>query len=452
MRSRLGRLFGVLRASYWFVPTLMTFGSALLALFMIRVDENLDLETFRQLGFVYYNEPDGARALVSTVAGSMITVAGTTFSITLAVLSLTSGQFGPRLLNNFMRDTGNQIVLGTFVSTYVYCLLVLRTIHGDGTFTGEAFVPHLSVILAIVFALSSLGVFIYFIHHTASSIQASNITDRITADLERMIRKLYADPDDAPDPTTPRPQALDPQKLDPQAARAVSLKGQRSAYLQTVDEDGLRRFAEAHSVTLKSLYLPGTFVLEAQPVALVWPDDTLDQDERGELSAYFTLGSNRTPAHDLDFLFDQLSEMALRALSPGVNDPVTAMRCADRIVQGLYLMVTRRPPPSYHYDDEGRLRLIVPQIGLENLVADTLGELRRFSADNMLVSLHLLDLIGTLLVGTDHSELRRALLNEATLIREGSKKVLLDADFARLESRYREVINASGPAFVRPAR
>ena len=448
MHKWFSKTFDSLRASYWFVPSLMTFGAVFLALVMIRFDQSSNFETLGSLGFIYYNQPDGARALVSTVASSMITVAGTTFSITLAVLSLTSGQFGPRLLSTFMRDLGNQVVLGTFVSTYVYCLLILRTIHADSD-SIAAFVPHLSIILAIILALVNVGVFIYFIHHTAESIQASTITARIAGDLEGMIRRLYpeATPEDEAAPLT-----LTPKELDPHTAQAVALTQSESGYLQNLDEDGLLSFATEHNVTVQCLQIVGTFVLEGQPVALVWPKDALDDEACSNLSNYFTLGPRRTPAHDLDFLFDQLSEMALRALSPGVNDAVTAMRCADRIAQGLLLMVSRRPPTSHRFDEKGSVRLILPQIDLGNLVEDTLGEFRRFSADNMLVSMHLLDTIGTLLVSTDNADLRRALLSEAALIREGTKKVLLEADFARLNRRYEEVVNATGPVFLRPAR
>ncbi len=448
MRKWFSRTFDSLRASYWFVPSLMTFGAIVLALVMVRIDQNLSFEALRSLGFIYFNQPDGARALVSTVASAMITVAGTTFSITLAVLSLTSGQFGPRLLANFMRDLGNQIVLGTFVATYVYCLLVLRTIHSDND-TIAAFVPNLSIILAILLALVNVGVFIYFIHHTAESIQASTITARIAGDLEAMIKRLYPA---APPEAEAAPPTLTPRELDPHTAQAVGIVRHRSGYLQNMDEDGLLNFATEHNVTVQCLLIVGTFVLSDQPVALVWPKDALDDEQCDDISNYFTLGPRRTPAHDLDFLFDQLSEMALRALSPGVNDAVTAMRCADRIAQGLLLLVSRRPPASHRFDEEGGMRLILPQLDLGNLVEDTLGEFRRFSADNMLVSMHLLDTIGTLLVSTDNTDLRRSLLSEAALIREGTKKVLLEADFARLERRYEEVVNASGPVFLRPAR
>lgn len=167
MRSRLTSLIESLSTSYWFIPSLMAAFSAFLALFAIYLDQSGYTAFLSNSSLISFNEPSGTRSLVSTIASSMITVAGTVFSITLAVLQLISSQFGPRLLNNFMRDWGNQLVLGTFVSIYIYCLLVIRAIREEGEFS-TFFVPHLSVFLALFFALASLGVFIFFIHHTAS--------------------------------------------------------------------------------------------------------------------------------------------------------------------------------------------------------------------------------------------------------------------------------------------
>jgi uncharacterized membrane protein len=428
MRKRLGNLFGALRSSYWFVPTLMTLFSAVLAVVMIRLDQGLQLEAFRNLGFVYFNQPDGARALVSTVASSMITVAGTTFSITLAVLSLTSGQFGPRLLSTFMRDLGNQIVLGTFVSTYVYCLLVLRTIHSDGDTIGEAFVPHLSVLLVILFALSSLGVFIYFIHHTASSIQASTITMRIAHDLEGLILKLYPERG-AGDVPLPLPEG-----------KGTLVYGRRAGYLQNIDEGALLNAAEKHGVVLEVLPALGTFLLPGGPLLRVF-GDVGELDLEG-LERHLTLGARRNAARDIDFLFSQLTEMALRALSPSTNDAVTAMRCSDRVAQGLLLLEGRAL--SGQRGRRGALRLLLPELEPAAIVRYAFGETRRFSADNMLYSKHLLATIGKLLPLVQSQGLRQALLDEANLLLTGAKEVLLPDDFEQLEVCYRESLSRAG--------
>jgi len=423
VRKHLSTLFGVLRSSYWFIPTLMTLLSAVLAVFMIRLDQGLQLEAFRSLGFVYFNQPDGARALVSTVASSMITVAGTTFSITLAVLSLTSGQFGPRLLNTFMRDLGNQIVLGTFVSTYVYCLLVLRTIHSGGDAVGEAFVPHLSVLLVILFALSSLGVFIYFIHHTASSIQASTITARIARDLEKLIAKL---------PERGEAHTLLPL---PEGEGTLVVAG-KAGYLQNLDDEALLDDAEKHGLVLEVLPAFGTFLLPGQALLRVFGE--AEGFDVGRLVRHFTLGAHRNSGRDVDFLFSQLTEMALRALSPSTNDAVTAMRCTDRVAQGILLLEGR--DLSGQRCRGGALRLLLPEPEPAALAHFSFGETRRFSADNMLYSRHLLATLGKLLALTDDRALRGALLEEADLLLEGAEAVLLPDDFKQLEACYREAL------------
>lgn len=158
-----------IRSSFWFVPTLMAAASAVLAMCNIYLDHTLP-ESWRGNGWIYSGGAEGARAVLSVIASSMITVAGVVFSITIVALTLASSQFGPRLLRTFMRDTANQVVLGTFIATFLYCLLVLRTIRG---LDEREFVPHLSVTVGVLLGVASLGVLIYFIHHVSVSIQAS---------------------------------------------------------------------------------------------------------------------------------------------------------------------------------------------------------------------------------------------------------------------------------------
>lgn len=441
MRTKTASYLDALGSSYWFLPALMTLAAVALSFLAVRADQQGEFAWFRNLGFVFLNQPDGARSLLSTVAGALIGVAGTTFSITLAVLTLTSSQFGPRLLNTFMRDRGNQFVLGTFVATSLYCLLVLRTVRDASETVGPAFVPHLAVTVAVLLTVLSLAVFIYFIHHTANSIQVATILARIADDLEKLIEKLY--------PETAAHEKTLPEKDAPslpEVLEATPLKAVQSGYLQAVDERGLLAFAEKHDVLVKSLHLPGTFVIEGRPVAYLWADEGLEERAAARLRTNFTFGSRRTPVQDLSFVFEQLTEVALRALSPGINDPITAMRCVDRIGQGLSRLATRKQPSAFRFGEAGALRLVLPEVDVEALVADTLGAIRRFSGDNLLVALHLLDTSRVLLETTRHDALERALRREAQLVCETAKPVLIEADYRRLEARYQEVIKGSHTA------
>ena len=239
-----------------------------LAQFMVWIDTGEDKLTWlRNLNFIYLNQPDAARTLLSAIASSMIGVAGVTFSITMVVLSLTSGQYGPRLLGNFMRDRGNQIVLGVFIGNFIYCLLVLRTVRSaDESGAVTSFVPHLAVTFSVLLAAFGLGVFIYFIHHTAESIQASSIITNIADKLEGLIKKLYPDEqlshqrglsDEAQSVASSVPDNFDDE--------AHSVRMKRSAYLQTVGTQDLVAAAKEHNVILKVTHRPGTFFTRAPP-------------------------------------------------------------------------------------------------------------------------------------------------------------------------------------------
>jgi uncharacterized membrane protein len=186
--ARLLSLWERVRSSYWFVPSLMLLASIGLAFLMLVIDDHVDSERLRETAWFHRHETSGARELLSTIAGSMITVAGVTFSITIVALTLASSQYGPRLMRSFMRDPGNQIVLGTFIATFMYCLLVLRTIRDA---EDDRFIPYLAITVAILLAVLSLGVLIYFIHHTAASIQVANLVARVGESLEKGIDKLY---------------------------------------------------------------------------------------------------------------------------------------------------------------------------------------------------------------------------------------------------------------------
>ena len=441
MHVRLLSLWESLRASYWFVPSLMTASAVLLSVVMIMLDTSLDAHWVDSLGWIYLNQPDGARALLSTVAGSMITVAGVTFSITMVVLSLTSQQFGPRLLRNFMRDTGNQMVLGTFVATFIYCLLILRTVHGEDDST---FVPHLAVALAVLLAILGVGVFIYFIHHTAESIQISNIVAGIDRNLQATILRLYPDRKLFPEMIGRAPQresseAAPPDMPSQKGARVGALN---SGYFQAVNEQKLMQLAKEQQVFLHLTLLPGSFVMTGGELLRVWPEERCDEAFMHALREQFHLGPHRTQRQDVDFLFDQLTEVALRALSPGINDHFTALQCIDRIGDGLNLLASRELPSKYRHDDEGTLRVVVESIDLATLVEHTFGPIRRYGCESLLVGEHMLKTIRAILEIHHDPTLRAALLEQARLIEQDGSQKLNEEDRRILARAYDEAVTS----------
>ena len=253
---RLLAIWDRLHTSFWFLPTLMTIAAIGLSFALVAIDGMVKDEVYRQISWVYLFGPEGARAILSAIASSMITVAGLTFSITMLTLQLASSQFGPRLLRNFMSDRGNQIVLGTFISTFVYCLLVLRTIKGV---EGSSFVPHVSVAIGVVLALASLAVLIYFIHHTAHSIRIELVLARLAEETHEAIDRLY--PEKLGNDAAPAQEG--PDAFPPDGTTACTLLADRSGYVQFVDAETLMSLAGEHDLVVRVGVLPGTFVTPA---------------------------------------------------------------------------------------------------------------------------------------------------------------------------------------------
>ncbi|HMO85347.1 MAG TPA: DUF2254 domain-containing protein, partial [Lacipirellulaceae bacterium] len=241
MRLWLSNRWGRLRDSFWFLPAIMVIGAIGLSFVTIRVDQaSEDQSWIAALGWTFSRGPDGARALLSTVAGSMITIASVTFSITIVALQLASTQFGPRLLRNYMRDRGNQVAIGAFVATFTYCILVLRTVNGTDA---ESFVPHLSVIVALLLSLTSLGILIYFVHHAAESIQAENVIGDVSRELHLAIDRLYPERlgEQAPAQT---PASHIAGRREWYRGDSYAIPSPVSDYLQSIDVDRLLNLAQ----------------------------------------------------------------------------------------------------------------------------------------------------------------------------------------------------------------
>ena len=321
-----------LRESYWGVPSVMAALSIGLAFATVAVDRAIQDRWVREAEWLYTGGPEGARAVLATVAGSMITVAGVAFSVLIVALSLASSQFGPRLLRTFMRDRGHQLVLGTFTATFLYCLLVLRTVRD---LDDREFVPNMSVTVAVLLAVCSLGVLIYFIHHAAVSIQASHVIAEVGGELHACIDRLF--PEELGQETRgaePEEDAV-PASFE-REARPVAAAG--DGYVQAVENDQLLKLAAEHDLLVRLARRPGHFVVKGSSLAHVWPGERLNEALAGRLRATFQLGPRPTPTQDVEFAVEQLVEVAVRALSAGVNDPFTATTCVDRLGAALWAL------------------------------------------------------------------------------------------------------------------
>lgn len=435
---KLSKLWDSLHSSYWFIPTLMAVGSIVLSIAMLNLDRAGNVPSW---GWIYTGGTDGARSLLSSVASSMVSVVATAFSITIVALQLASSNFGPRLLRNFMQDTGNQIVLGTFISTFIYCLLVLRTIHSEGA-EYEEFVPQLSVTVGTGLAIVSIGVLIYFIHHASTIIQASHVITQVSGDLDKTIDKLFPEKLGEDKANQPRQVAEIPANFD---AEASPIKATRDGYLQAIDDDELMKIARHYDLLIRLKTRPGKFIVKGSDLAMVLPGERVNQNLKQQINDAFVLGKERTEYQDVEFPIEQLVEIALRAISPGINDPFTAIRCIDRLGAGLSRLAQRDFPSSYRYDNDHNLRVIALGVTFEELVDSAFNQIRQYSKSDVAVTIRLLEAIACIAAFTRNSKQREALRRHGEMILNSSREqISQEQDQKDVQERYHRVIKALG--------
>jgi uncharacterized membrane protein len=430
-------IWAYLRATYWFLPAVLTLASIVLALVLIALDR-AGWDGGSLPGWVFGGGADGARALLSAVAGSTITVVSVTFSVTIVALTVSSQHFGPRLLNSFMRDTSAQAVLGIFISTFAYCLVVLRVVQGEGE-DYERFVPHLAVTGALALTLVSVAALIYYVHHVAASLQVSAIARGVTLDLERAIDRLY--PDQVGEDVK-RAAAIPPVPDD-----AVAIHAIRSGYLQHTEPEAIVKLAAATDAVVWLDVRPGDFVTEGLPVARVHPRPArLDEFER-ELNAALVLGLDRTSEQDAGFPVQQLVEVSLHALSSGINEPFTAITCIDRLGQGLVRLAGRRLPSTVRADADGRPRIVAPGHTFAGLLGAAINPIRAHAAASPEVGLRLLVLLARLSECARRPDDGDAIRRHAELVRHAMARWIDDGEYgARIEALYQRCVRrtASG--------
>lgn len=424
MKTRMIKFWERLRSSFWFLPTLMVFAAVLLSILVVHFNTAICEWLESAFGLTFSGGAAGASEVMSTIAGSMITVAGVVFSMTLVALSLASSQLGPRMLGNFMRDTTTQVVLGTFVATFLYCLLVLRTIRRAEELT---FVPHAAVALGVVLAVLGIGLLIYFIHHVALSIQADEMVARIGRQLVDRIEMEYKTQRSAKDPD----QRHEPpeQELLLAIDRDTSRIGSDSdGYIQYIDRAALLEIAVREDIVLRLELAPGHYVVAGHPIVTISPGGRLDDELRERINDTFAIGNQRSPRQDIEFVIDQLVEIALRALSPGVNDSYTAIRCLDRLGSGLCRLAERAKPNRYSYDSESRLRVIARIVTFADVADSSFNQIRQNCRTNAAVTLRLLETLAVVAASVVRPEDRVTLRRHTEMVARGAREGLLEEE------------------------
>jgi len=437
MKTKLLNYWEIIRSSYWFLPAVMTGLAVVLSILTISLDQFALVVRFDLEDWVYTGGPDGVRTLLSTLAGSMITMASVTFSITIVALTLASSQFGPRLLDNFMRDTGNQVVLGAYISTFIYNILVLRSVR---SLDENVFVPHISVTVAVILVIASLGLLIYFIHHVAVSIQVLNVIASVEQELNTAIQRLFPEKKNYFYFVYELREEDDLPKNFEQDAHPVHAT--QSGYLQTIDNEGLMKLAIENDLLLRIEHRPGDFIAPGNVIMIVWPSERFQEEHSKKINDALIFGAKRLRLQDVEFAIDQLVEIALRALSPGINDPFTAMACIDRLGASLSNLAERQIPSGYRYDDENKLRLISDPLTFAGIVGAAFNQIRQHGCSSVAVSIRLLETIAVIASHARTQNERKALEQQAIMIKRCSDESISEEyDRQDIEERYQMVLN-----------
>jgi uncharacterized membrane protein len=394
-----------LRTSLWLVPLAAVLVAIGFARVSLRVDQRI--AQHQEAWYLFSGQADSARELLSTIASSLMTFTGVVFSITILVLQIASSQFSPRVLRTFMEDRFTRFSMGMFVGSFTYAMVLLPEVR-ESTDQHPAFVPSLSIFVAFVLVLLSVGVFVRYIHHMAHSIRAVHVIHRVADETRHSLVRMY--PEQAGDPVAPVSVPREPPDQE-------FPHDQPPGVVMAIEEAELLALACEHDVLIALVPMVGDFLPRGAPLFKVWGKGRLSLEE---LRGCVVVGEERTPHQDPAFGFRQLVDVAERALSPAINDPTTAVQALDQLHDLLRALATRPFPDPIRVDSSGRLRLILPRPDWEGFVRLGLDEIREYGEGSIQVARRLrallLDLISVA------PEDRRAVLQEQLTLLDASTR------------------------------
>jgi uncharacterized membrane protein len=437
MRARLMDLWDRLRTSYWFLPLVIAAAFALLAFVLNALDELLPADALHAAWFVYRRSAEDSRSLLLAIAGGTLGVLGVVLSITVVPLTIAAAQLGPRLLRNFLRDVTTQATSGIFCGVFIYCMLIALWLPASG----DVPLPRIAVTLGLLLPIASVAVLIVFIHHVAVSVQAPNVIAEVAAELHAAIAAAFP----------PQAEAAPPRASDLAASDAVAREGRpllatSEGYVRAIDYVGLLATAARHDLVLRLRHMPGDFVVPGDALALAWPAERVVEGCEAAANAAFIYGESRTLTQDVEFGINSLVEVALRALSPAINDPLTAMACLDRLAAALSFASERACPSPFIYDDAGALRVISDPLTYPRMIDAAFNQIRQYGRGNAEVLIRMLAAIATIGARAHSAEERGALLHHARLIEQDSRVGLPSpADQGRVRLAYERAASALGP-------
>jgi uncharacterized membrane protein len=371
--------------------------------------------------FPSHADPQVAQIILGGIAASIMTVVSIVFAILLMTLTLASMQFSPRIIVSFVQDRVTQWTLGIFLGTFLYCMAALPAARS----LPHPFAPVFTVMGAMLLAVACVGWLLFFIHHISRAISVNHIVDKIAADTIAMI-----------DETMPWPHR--PDRLPGAAASSdweATVANDVSGYIRFVDRKRLVQLAKTYRVKIKVLRRVGHFVPAGVPLLAVSKDGRLTPDAMAELRGAFDFGPTRTLQQDVEFGVLQIVDIALKAISPAVNDPSTAINCVDQLSAIMIRSASREPPEAVLYDPPGTVRVVIPWIGFDRLLEAAFEQIRLYAKSDVAVSLRLLRALGDIAATTPDPEYRRTLAERGRRVVAGCAEKLGDEEMQALRAR-----------------
>ncbi len=424
-----------LRSSLFFVPMLCVLLGAILGQVLLGVDALVTGIDERLTATV-----ESARTVLTTVAGATLTFAGIAFSVSLLLISLASSQYSPRVVHGMFRDPFNKRVMGLVIGTFTYCLVVLRAVRTGVEGGGEAVVPSISILLAVVLGIASILSIVAFINHAAHSMDVSNILRRVTEEILAQARSAWPEPQ-ADESSRPNPATGEESTVPPGEAAAVRFV--EHGWVQNVDYESLLAALPAGSQAQLDTFA-GRYAVPRTPVCHVWPVPDDPEKVAEAIRSSVIVGETRTLQQDVTYGVRQLADVALKAMSPGINDPTTAQDAMCHLGTVLADLLRRRPPPRRLVGAGGRVLLLPHATTHAGLVAEAFDEVRIASAEQPTVLIYLLQILGDVedsLAGLDRPEAVRALRAQVEQVmahNEAAEGLATDRERVRVAHTARE--------------
>jgi uncharacterized membrane protein len=367
-------------------------------------------------------DPQTAQVILSSIATSIMTVVSVVFAILLMTLTLASTQFSPRILVSFVRDRATQWTLGVLLGVFAYCIAALPAARSQPM----PFVPVMTVTGAMILALTAVAWLIFFIHHISQAISVNHIVDRIARETELTIHNLM--------PHARSGYERTPLRVIPEASGTPILNS-RPGYIRNIDLGRLLGLAKEWRIGIRVERGVGQFIPAGVPLLSVTRQSRISPLRATELLDAFDIGPTRTLQQDVEFGIIQIVDIALRAISPAVNDPSTAMSCIDQLSSILITWCGRAPPPLVLCDPPHVPRVEAPWPDLERLLSTAFDQIRHYATGDLAVNLRLLRAMADIASTTDRLDVRKALGDRARLLVERASENMLASDAAKLRQR-----------------